>query len=280
MKLKHRTFPYPVVGNGDDVDAGFQTPIQVHRRDEAFELDVRCMMSSESLEKLINKKQAGYGLHVECTRTLYRKLFPLRVNREGLASARIEVADVSGAVEVNVVVYAKEDIPRYKVSEAHSDYGNKAFFVSRGDFLAISEGTLFDADIRRDMLRSIDSIMTVSPRDDNETEMEADFNGDKIAINLSKDDFESYQSVKRDMMFRELAAQAIVLPVLVEALEHIKSGSPDYEDLRWFRNLTLRIGDKGLSLDTGTLVLAQQLLESPLQRLMTAYRKKLDEGEE
>lgn len=279
MRLKHRTFPYPVVGNGDDVDAAFQAPVEVHRRDDSFDVDIQCMMSSRSLGKLIEKKQAAYGLHVECSKTLYRSLTPLRVRNER-AKASICAHDISGSVELNVVIFAKVDIPKYRVADAHPDYGIKRFFVSQGDFLAIAEGHHFDADIRRDMLRSIDSIMSVRARDDDGSEMYADLNGDKIIVFLSKENFESYKSLKQDTMFPALATQAIVLPVLIDALQQVSTSSSEYEGLRWCNNLLLRLDDMGLSVDTNPVELAQQLLEMPLDRLLSAYRKKLDESED
>jgi len=277
MRLKQRTFPYPVVGNGDDVDAAFQAPIEVHRRGESFDVEIQCMMNSRSLEKLIDKKQASHGLHVECSKTLYRSLMPLRV-RNGRSKASISAHDISGSVELNVVIYAKSEIPKYRVENAHPDYGRKAFFVSQGDFLAIAEGHHFDADIRRDMLRSIDSIMSVRARDDDGAEMYADLNGDKIIIFLSKNNFEAYKSLKQDTMFPSLATQAIVLPVLIDAIQQVSASRSEYEGLRWANNLLLRLDHKNLSLETNPVELAQQLLEMPLDRLLTAYQKKLDES--
>lgn len=279
MRLKQRTFPYPVVGNRDDVDAAFQAPAEVFRRGEYFEIEIQCMMSSPSLQKLIDKKQAAYGLHVECSKTLYRGLYPLRV-KNGHVKTRIATHDVSGSVELNVVIYAKADIPKYRVDNAHSDYGRKSFFVSQGDFLAIAEGHHFDADINRDMLRSIDSIMSVRARDDDGMEMYADLTGQKITIYLSKANFEEYKALKHDPMFPSVAAQAIVLPILVDALHQMRAEPAQFEGLRWCNNLHLRFNEKQLDAETNPIELAQQLLEMPLDRLLSAYRKKLDESDE
>jgi hypothetical protein len=59
MKLSHRAYPYPVVGNGDDVvDVAFQAPIEVHRDGINYYLKVNIQCSSKTINRLVAKGDA------------------------------------------------------------------------------------------------------------------------------------------------------------------------------------------------------------------------------
>jgi hypothetical protein len=267
MRIKDRAFPHPVVGNGDDVDAGFQAPVQVFRRGDSFEIEVTCQMSSKSLQKRIQAKEAAYGLHVECTKTFYRDLLPLKF-KNGVAKQKLSSHNVSGSVEVNVVAYATKEIPRYKVEDAHKDYGRKSFFVSQGDFLGITEGHLFNADIHQDMLRSVDSIMEIKRREDNVEKMSVDFGNEKIVILLPKEDYATYKLVQFDKTFMNIAVSSIVMPVLMEALRLVANPDDETGQCRWCDNLVLRMSKLELDPEGSTLENAQHILEMPVCRTL------------
>ncbi len=281
MRIKQRAFPHPVVGNGDDVDAGFQAPVQVFRRDDVFEIQITCQMRSDSLQKRIQDKEAAYGLHIECTKTFYRALKRFTPNN-GNATVRISIDNLSGSVELNVVVFALKDIKNYRINRAHSDYGRKTFFISQGDFLAVTEGHLFNADIHQDMLESVDSIMEIKRREDEGPEMTVDFGGQKIRILLPKEDYDIYRSIHVDPTLVNIVVASIVQPVLMDALKLVKDGSEEYESCRWYDNLLIRLSKKELIKNAPAIENSQKLLEMPISRMLRSYRDLLlsDEGDE
>lgn len=281
MRIKQRAFPHPVVGNGNDVDAAFQAPVQVFRRDDVFEIQITCQMSSDSLQKRIGNREAAYGLHIECTKTFFRELKRF-TPRNGNATVCVPVANLSGTVELNVVMFALKDIKNYRINGAHSDYGRKTFFISQGDFLAVAEGHLFNADIHQDMLESVASIMEIKRRDDDGTDMTVDFGGQKIRVLLPNEDYGIYKAIQADPTFANIAVASIVLPVLMDALKMVRQGSEEYESCRWYDNLVLRLSKKGLDRNAPVLENSQQLLEMPIGRLLRSYRDLLlsDDGDE
>src|ERR1019366_1793297 len=76
MKLSSRSYPHPVVGNGDDVpEAAFQATFEYASDQQFYYISVTAVCSSATLLKLISKGSACYVLHVECSNTLFRKAY-------------------------------------------------------------------------------------------------------------------------------------------------------------------------------------------------------------
>ena len=199
MKLSQRAFPHPVVGNADNVvDVAFQSPIEVTQDSANYYLKVHVQCSSKTIAQLIKTGSAAYLLHVECSNTLYRNVFEFGVAEEEIA---ISSDQLNSTVEVNLFVVAKKDMPKYKVDQAHPDYGNATFSVAAGEILAIGEPYTFEADIDFDALRSVGSIMQIRelPGPD-DSEMRFDFNSDKISVMLSPHDFNIYKTIKLNKM--------------------------------------------------------------------------------
>jgi len=48
MKIRERSFPYPVVSENDDVDAAFQAPIEVRKVGEIFEIGIFCQIRNRT----------------------------------------------------------------------------------------------------------------------------------------------------------------------------------------------------------------------------------------
>ena len=278
MKLSHRSFPHPVVGNEDDVvDAAFQAAVSVHNDRVNYYINLKVQCSSSTITKLVRKGDAVYVLHVECGHTLYRSATEFT---EDAHEFMIPGENLNSTVEVNVIAQAKKDIPKYRVDKAHPDYGDATFAVSAGDILAVSEGFTFDADINFDMLKSMSSIMQIRERDDpGDAPMEVDLSEEKITIYLSHIDFENYKIIRAHKVLADGLIATIVLPALVEALTTLQGEHKDIEDMRWCRCLKRRIEHAGMSLEIHPLRLAQDLLELPIKRAFSSARTQLESGD-
>src|SRR5258708_18546076 len=111
MKLSHRSYPHPVVGNADDVqDAAFQATIEMTTDKENIYLDVKPLCSSATLNKMIKSGVATFVTHVECSNTLFRRAFEFTEKEYRIKIPRNELND---DVEVNAFVRATKDIPGY-----------------------------------------------------------------------------------------------------------------------------------------------------------------------
>jgi len=264
MKLSSRSYPHPVVGNADDVPrAAFQAAYEYASDRQFYFITVTVACSSDSLTKLIEKGAASYVVHVECGNTLYREAFDFS---ESSKRVDIPASKLNGTVEINCFIRATKPLDNYRVDGAHEDYGGTTFEVRAGDILAVAEGQTFDAE-PQDTLRRIGSIMVIeeSPRPDDHP-MEVEYSTDKIHIRLCKSDFARYRQLKSIPVLASHLTTTIVLPVLTEALHLIAHGESEFEDLKWYRNLTGRLEELGLKDEEDLLRASQILLDMPIRR--------------
>lgn len=266
MKLRDRSFPYPVVGNKDDVpNADFQVTIEVLTDAQSVIIDFTILNNSETLNGLLESGAAKYAAHVECSATSFRQLFQFDSSSHRLT---IPVDELRGNVELNCFVMATKPISRYTVVGQHEDYARFTFNVKAGDILARSSGFQFPIDHDYTGFEQIGSILEVicapSPGD---RPMLCDLSGDKIQVILSQKDFEAYQQLRYSQIARVLEA-SVVLPALMAAVESLRNDVDD--DLRWQRVVRARIEKLTTLKDDESLGIAQQLLELPIRRALSA----------
>jgi hypothetical protein len=274
MRLSSRSYPYPVVGNRDDVPgAAFQAALEMTTDKQAVYVDASIKCSSKTINDLLRKGDACFVVHVECSNTLFRKAFEFS---EEERRVQISSDSLNDAVEVNVFARAKRNLSGYRVDRAHSDYGSVAFSVEKGDILAVGESHVFYIESSFDSLSPIGSIMQISEaHQDGDQPMQVQYGGEKILVILSKKDFDDYKKLKAVDGISTALTMGIVLPVLVDAI-YMLQGPDENEDLRWVRCLHRRIESVGLKKDGDPLEIAQRILELPLKRTFASARRLAD----
>lgn len=275
MKLSRRAYPYPVVGNGDDVNDAFQAAIEVSKDGMNYFVHISLVCASPTINRLIQKGEAAYVLHVECGNTLYRQTFEFTKSE---TEHMIPGECLNASVELNVFARSKKEINRYKVTNSHPDYADLTFSVSSGDVLAVAEGQCFDADIDYDSLKYIDSIMEIRGRvtESQDGPMTVELTRDKIRIELCKSDYENFRLMRSQPQLANTLVSSIVLPALVEALRDMQTNLSSSE-LRWCRCLKRRLEVLGIHVnDDDALTPAQELLELPLRRAFANAKSILE----
>lgn len=274
MKLSERSYPHPVIGNRDDVpNAAFQTSIQMSSDKENIYIDVEAGSNSQVLENGINTGDICYLLHVDCSNTFFRKSFSFNTGKHRQMIASENLNDL---IEVNVFAVASKKIAGYQLAEAHLDYGNISFEIAEGDILAVSDTMTFHIESQFDSMKRIGSIMQIvqNPRTDSDLPLTVDLSGEKIIILMSKQDFAEYKLLKTNEFIVGPLTVAVVLPVLVEALQYLKNEFQDSDDdecPRWAVVLKRRIKMLDLAGEE-PLIAAQRLLELPIKRALASTR--------
>jgi len=274
MRLSSRSYPHPVLGNRDDVpNAAFQAVIEMTSDREFVYIEAEVASSCDTLNSMIDKGDAEFVLHVECSNTMFRQAYSFSDISHRVS---IPATELNGAVEVNVFAQALRRISPYTVPEAHSDYGDTAFDIRKGDILAVAEGRIFDVESHFDSFKPVGSIMQISESSLNgDIPLNIHFNADKIVIFLSKKDFADYKVLKFTENVLGPLTTSIVFPVLIEALHLLKqvdSHNGLDDNRRWVRILTRRLNDLNLN-DKHPFEQAQFLLELPIRRALSASRK-------
>ena len=274
MRLSNRSYPHPVVGNGDDVPgAEFQASFDFIPDKSNFYLTATVRCSSTVLGKAIEKGTACYTIHVECSNTMYRRAYDFGEETHRIA---IPMTMIHDTVEVNAFVRAKASIPKYKVDGAHPDYDEMTFSVGPGDILAIGDGQTFDADHPIDPLRRVGAMMVVERSSEaGDHPMKADLGDDKIRILLCESDFAAYADMKAVPHLTNHLTTTLVLPVLLEAIHYIGGEPDEAQNHKWARLLNRRLTDLDLGSSVTDLEKAQRLLDLPIRRALASAQTYL-----
>lgn len=285
MQINYRQYPHPVLSyfSDDLVRCAFQTTLKTAATKTTYKFDLVAKTSNQDLNTLIKDKKAAFSIHIECPTTRFRRIYK---TYEEQHSFEISSDLLDGRVQVCAFIIAGENIPNYKNSNFHSDYGNMTFKVQKGDILAVDRDRTFDAEKNIDPLKRIPSIFQVRKNNnENPTPFDLDLDSHKVVIMLSPENYEQYKFLSQAQDLQSTMSSMLILPALIELLERIKSGATgnenmEYEDLRWYRVLTNRLREFGINVEDvnsftdSTLVIAQKLIGDPLLpslKTLTAY---------
>lgn len=274
MKVSKRYYPHPVLSTfSDDITKGdFETNLDVTTSHDFYTFDVDCHLTNKDMLNYIERKQAYYVIHIECSDTRMRQVFQ---SFDGYFSFKIQSDKLNGKVEVTPFILAAEDIQGYRNTNFHEDYSGLTFSVVKGDVLAIDEGKTFNAIKEKDDLKHIPSIFTVGRiQNSDKTPFDVDFGQiNKIVIKLSKSNFEYYRQLAQSNETAQILSSILLLPALVSLLEQIKSSDFDYEqfeEYRWFKVVESRLKTLGIDIKEkkdlleSTVVIAQKIVGDPL----------------
>ena len=287
MKINNLSFPYPVLGIGDDItpSPGFASDPKVSKTAGKYIFEVSLDMQNADIYNQIKNGNASYVCEVECSRTLLRKCY---FSSKPHFKIEIEKTLLAERVSFQFSVVAMKEIKGYSNSQCHEDYAGYSFDLDPGDLLAFIGQFTYDVDIKYDKLKSVGSFMQI-------TEGKMDkmprflLGGDKIDIKLPTELYNMYrESIMGNRQFSHIIHSSIVFNALVTGLLYYE---PNKESL-WARTLKYRIDNESAlekfkdnkTLETQepdeVMELAQILLMDPYKRLFETLPGLLESEEE
>jgi hypothetical protein len=266
MKVKNISYPYPVLKNADDVAGEFNVRFFKTLRRDKVELRVAFDLKNKTLEQMVSKGQAVFTVEVECNSTFFRQTF---TTGQDEAIFEIPAARLREQVVARFFVRALKPIKKYASPSFHPDYKGIDFDIKPGDILAIGGLTVFIAEKDFDPLRpAVSSFMAIKQGDQKNGPMFVDYSDDvKIVVRLSKSDWNKYQEAKNKKWVADIIHSSIVLPVLTEAIVHIRDGNDEMSDAHWFQRLQVILQQQNLP-DDDPLYSAQKILRFPVERFL------------
>lgn len=284
MKINNLSFPYPVLGIGDDVTPSPSIlKADISKTARTFKFDVDLDMQNFDIAQHIKAGNAKYACEVECPGTLFRKCY---FSNEPHFHLELYRTSLAGRVTFQVSVVVMKTIKQYYNSNFHEDYFGLYFDLEPGDLLAFIGQFTYDADIRYDKLRSVGSFMQIT---EGKMEKMPKFNlgGDKINIKLPTGMYNQYKaSILGNKQYSNIIHSSLVFNALVMGLLYID----DHNETLWARTLKYRI-DNSAELepfknaledsDPDEIInLAQTLLMNPYKRLFDTLPDITEQDEE
>ena len=247
MRFKDRNFPYPVLdpAGRDIANSAFQVTRTVKVDKTALYLHVEFDLSNETLVQLIKDGKAAFVVHADCANSFYRKAF---LFNEFEGDISIPMTDVKREVGLAFFVCATEPIDDYSVKGMDELYGDTTFRVIKGDVLAYAE-TVTENIFDKDSLSKLASILLVLAGNEGQAVSYIDFNHEKIHAVMPPAQFELFGLNKSRPQVKATLLAAVVLPVLIEAVQKVLEGDEDEQDesdyasYLWFQVLKHKIGE-------------------------------------
>lgn len=268
----YRAYPYPVLGNEDDIVEGFfNFSMERTLEIDAVTIDCKFHIEHETIESLITEKKAQFIVEVICSATFYRKAFS---SETFSFYETINASDLRGKVTVESYICASENIKNYDPVDTHPDLMGYTADVRKGEILAVGGTATFSAEKEFDPLKApVSSFMKIQAQDARKAPINVDYGTDKIIIQLAKEDYESYLQIK-DSAAANLHS-SVVFPVLVDALYLLNTDSRNYENLQWFSRLEQICNEKGFDIQS-PFETAQKILQKPVSRGFRNTKELLD----
>lgn len=295
MELIDKKYPYPVLTprSDDYVGCSFDVSGDAIRHDREVELRLKAELNCPSIQALVERDDAAIILHVECSRSAFRKSFKLPAGEYAL---RISSDDVSGRISLCPFIVAQREIGEYRSEQFNPIYQNLAFRVRCGAVLAEGiEKSVYVETATRDIDYKPDifSVVPDKSMDDDEREkrqIKIDPCSTKIRIHMPTKAFSQYGVLLKSGISNDVVLSSIVLPAMMEALSHMQKvmiaegDEGDLRDFIWFNTVKNRIVQlypvaqqdwvKFVCEDMSIASVAQTLIKSPvveaLQRLYSS----------
>ncbi len=274
MKISNLSFPYPVLGIGDDVSPkpSFLRSPEVTSDKASYKFTAEFDMRNSSIHRLVKRGYAMYICEVTSINTLYRKCFTSQ-------SPKFEIVipknHIGGRINFQFTITVISPISHYTNPEFHEDYKGFEFDLEPGDLLGFLGEYSYDVDIKYDKLKSVGSFMQITegptlsiPR--------FNFDNPKIDIQLPTAMYQQYkESIMGNPSFANIIHSSLVLNALVAAMLNFNN----FENTLWARTIQYRVDTEATfadlrarnvleTLETDDIIeLAQTLLSNPYGRL-------------
>lgn len=280
MELCDKNYPYPVLTpRGDDyVACSFDVEGESVKHESELVLTLNSKLDCASLKSLIEQGSAAIVLHVECSRSAYRKSHELPLGEHSIS---ISSDDISGRVSLCPFIVAKQDIGEYQSEQFNPIYQGMSFRIRAGAVLAegVEKSVFVDTSTRDiDYKPDIFSVVPDKKMDEDADErslIKVDPCNQKISIHMPTKAYSQYAALLKSGISIELVRSVVVLPAMIEALARMRNAYAndeleDFEGYVWFNAVKERLMQlyPAARLDIKQFVLEKMVISSVAQALI------------
>lgn len=271
------SFPHPVVDDSDDVASTFEViNIAYEPTQEDIEIRLTVRTDDSDLAQLIATGAARHSLRWTCTATISTdEVSPELTGRTGdgwILTTSIDQQRVRGNVDADVRVIATESIAKLRWTNQHAEYGGASFRVWPGDLIADGGSFRIAADKLYDPLNPpIGSCFKFHRDAKLRKGIRVNLLADHVVVSLTSATFDG---LVRAGDRPELQIATVVLPALMETISFIKDNHADddsegLDGRDWYVAIRAMVEEIG-GFDQSPLLLAQRILENPIDRVLTS----------
>lgn len=223
MQIGNKLFPYPTLNNVGLRSCFKETTYSFECTDsndgKNYILgDAHIELSNENIRKMIEEEMLGIGLIVECSATVYRKMFEIGLEPRNIC---IPIGELRDKVVISCYVYAKRDIDNFVDSDFLEEYDGYSFNIEKNDIIAIDDGFTTIIDYDEDIDKKVSSIFQVI-RDKSADAMGVEMKTKKIVITLPDQEFNNYNSLRTTDNYQNIIFSMMAIPALEYCLKELQ----------------------------------------------------------
>ena len=277
-----RYLPYPLLApwNDDYGDSAFSAivPQAVLSNGTAISFTIKYNLTSQYLQELIAEGKANYVALVTCSKTFSRNTYPSNQDEDVHI---LDAANYTEEIRLFPYVVATQRINGF-TSDEHAEefkqFKPDGFNIAPASILAIGEEKRITLKEDNNPYSIIDLVS--NPKIDNGV-FDMNWDEQRIKIQVSPDNKKQIEAIrKKGNADAEKATlfPAIYLHAITEALRKL----PEYPDSGWASSIRRSLEKLDITADdeevkSNALKYAQQLLENPVGKLLTAFANKEEE---
>ena len=280
MRIKNNLFPYPILNSKESissfVNSLFRFDYEEFKDDNYYYLkNIKVELNDDKLLELLSQNKAEIKIVVECSRTIYRRVFTVKLEP---TTIKIPISNLRGPVEISCFIYAKENISDYYSNNFNKIYGNYRFDIDKFDILAVDDGYNVKIDFDEQKDNKVSSIfVVVSSGDPNAKTMDFDIKRKNIKITLPNKEYGFYTNMKNDTNYQNVFFAIIAIPALMFALSKVQEEDFDtaresYDWLESVINAYEKVYGRKLENDWGNLE-----VDVPQKLLNNAITQSIDD---
>lgn len=278
MQIGNKMFPYPTINNIGLRNCFKETTYAFKCNDyndgQNYILeDAYVEINNENIKRLMLEGYLGVGLIIECSTTVYRKMYEITTEPQTI---KIPIGDLRDRVEISCYIYAKKDIERFEDDDFLEDYNGYSFKIDKNDIIAIDDGYTTVIDYDESVDKKVSSIFQII-RDKSADSMVIEKKAKKIVISLPDEQFTYYDNLRRNDNFQNIFFSMIAIPALTYCLKEfqdaVRAGDYDLDSIEmeynWFisvrkaykNQFDIELNEEILK-NTNVSVVAQKLLNN------------------
>lgn len=242
MHIGRRLFPYPILNNdplySQFENSSFQLEYEEIIDEEYYIInDLYVNLNNNYLISLINKKQAQIVCLVECSSTMFRKIYNLDLNKK--ECIKIPLTEVNGLINVSSYIIATQNIPSYYSKDFSNDYLDYSFNIEKNCILAVDDGysNKIQFNEREDTKKS-SIFLVIKDTTIKDHTMKVEFDTNKIHIYLPEEQWNIYDKTKKIATYQSTYFSILIVPALLDSILSLQKTGENVEELRidylWF----------------------------------------------
>lgn len=279
MNIKTKSYPNPVLGNGDDyrmaVSADMVVFSEIQKDNDNFYCTITLNLDDETIMNLITEGKAAFFCDIDCMKTNYRTKEFVHGKELRLTIPRVKVVDT---VDVNCYIVAMKPIDNYTHPEFNEMFDGVTFSLEEGDFIATLGSYFFNASVKYSKCPAPSSLMQVQEAKPDSGIERIVFNAEeeRIFIVMPHEMFDIYTRVCGQ---NTLADDLFVSTIAVDALAYALMTQRD-SDSKLAENLRNLLKKNNIEIDENHPELyydaARKLLEDDGVDPYTTFMKKVE----